>query len=29
MTFDDVTIEPEQEFELFPDSNGTVEYVTK
>ncbi|KAK6632448.1 hypothetical protein RUM44_007490 [Polyplax serrata] len=29
MTFDDVGIESDQDFELHPDVNGTLEYSTK
>lgn len=29
MSFDDVAIEADQEFELHPDNNGTLEYATK
>ncbi|GLG95759.1 PITH domain-containing protein [Gryllus bimaculatus] len=29
MTFDDTSIAPDQEFDLHPDNNGTLEYATK
>lgn len=29
MTFDDVTVDPDQEFELHPDPQGIVEYNPK
>lgn len=29
MTFDDVACEADQEFEMHPDSSGSIEYITK
>lgn len=29
MTFDDAGSTPDQEFELYPDPNGALEYATK
>ena len=29
MNFDDVNIEADQEFEVMPDPNGTLEYIIK
>jgi len=29
MTFDDITCEADQEFDMQPDSSGSMEYVTK